>query len=83
MLVRGHVVWHQVVVDPILVQNTRITNQAEQESPIFSTIFDVSSVIFRRFPSYFWRFFSFFDILGIFAYQDLDLNVPSLGQELD
>ena len=29
MLTRGPVVRHQVAVDPILVQNTRITNQPD------------------------------------------------------
>ena len=35
MTARGPVVRHQVAVDPVIVQNTRIINQPEQEWPIY------------------------------------------------
>ena len=34
MMARGPVVRHKVAVETVLLQNTRITNQLEQESPI-------------------------------------------------
>ena len=43
MMARGPVVWHQMAVDPILVQNTGITNQPVHESPI-----DVPQLKFSR-----------------------------------
>ena len=55
MMAQGPVVWHQVAIDPIHLQSTRITNQPEQEAPI-----DVPQFKFKREPllpsDYFWQF---------------------------
>ena len=75
MLARGPVARQQVAVDPVLVQNTRITNLPEQESPIdvpqfklarepmfhsVSASVVVSVLVFWRFWTYFWPFITFF-----------------------